>query len=147
MLTIPAFFFSTYFMFFKKHLKTSRIYTTENFIKTDEELTNGLVLLNEAIRPDIAESVKHLIGSFLHYYTDLLYEFNANKFSNIVFMRKQILNILSDLEFEIDFKDYEKLIQIFDKITYKYIAIINTKYDLPKNAPLPSSAFQSRELF
>jgi hypothetical protein len=92
---------------------------------------------NNTYRTDINERVSNLLYKFVSIYTELLFQFDIQKYDSLVLYEKLLLETLSSLEFEKDIP-YKGAFNAMELVTTKYKTILSNKYSIDLNAANPS---------
>lgn len=130
----------------KKRLEDSRKANGFNMIKTsDETLAKLQKSLETSVRSDIAQDVQKLLIKFFNIYFDIFQNYDQQKYTIIIDIRKKILALLSELIF--DGYDIHGIIDMADVITFKFITIIKNKYELQEIYPCPLNSFDKMNVF
>jgi hypothetical protein len=135
---VAAFAVFTYFKFFKKNVAKEPL-IIEDFLSRDQDIVKALTLLhdNNTYRTDINERVSNLLYKFVSIYTELLFQFDIQKYDSLVLYEKLLLETLSSLEFEKDIP-YKGAFNAMELVTTKYKTILSNKYSIDLNAANPS---------
>ncbi len=129
----------------KKRLEDSRKANGFNLIKTSDETLAQLQKALETVRPDVSQDVQKLLTKFFNIYFDIFQNYDQQKYTIIIDIRKKILALLSELIF--DGYDIQGIIDMADVITFKFITIIKNKYELQDIYPCPLNSFDKMNVF
>jgi hypothetical protein len=117
--------------------------TIEDFIKRDSDITSAMESLHNAnsYRTDINLNVFKSFNKFLNSYFEVLFNWDLNKYEEMILLETDILKQIQSLEHERDQIPYEEAFRLWEKVLFKYKNIIAEKYDFDIDAPKQTNEY------